>query len=268
MKVAVSNIAWRPADDEAVAMVMHRHGADGVELAPTAYWPDPLLVPRAERRALRQKWGGLGFPVVALQALLYGFPELQLFEVESRRTMRDRLVGMLDVAVDLGATALVFGSPKNRLKGQRTWPEALAAAVPFFRDLGTEAALRGVCLCIEPNPTAYGCDFVTSAAEGRELVETVASPGFMLHLDAAGMQLAGDEPLVEIPRSISALRHFHVSSPNLGPVEPSQGSAWSQVLGALTQADYRGYVSIEMRPATDRASRLAAVAAALDALAH
>ena len=70
--------------------------------------------------------------------------------------------------------------------------EAEAIAVAAFRELGDCASRHRVIFCIEPNPTAYDCDFITGAGEGADLVERVDCQGFGLHLDTAAMMLAGD----------------------------------------------------------------------------
>jgi D-psicose/D-tagatose/L-ribulose 3-epimerase len=266
VRLVVSNIAWKPADDEAVAPVLRECGADAVELAPTAYWPDPLMASAGDRAALRGAWEGRGLPVVALQSLLFGYPQLNLFDPATRDATRERLAGMLEVAADLGARVLVFGSPRNRARGGLGDEEALAIAVPFFRALGERAAALGVCLCIEPNPPVYGCDFVTTPEQGRDLVTRVGSPGFGFHLDAAGTLLAGEDPIAEAGRSAATLRHFHASAPQLGPVGPGAGVDYAGAVGALLRGGYRGDVSIEMRAAETVEGRLEAVRQALATL--
>ena len=266
MKLAISAIAWRPEEDAEVVSVLHRTGVAGVELAPTAYWPAPLGAPREERRARGAWWQAQGFEVPALQSLLFGRPDLNLFDPAGRGAFIRYLVGMLDVAVDLGAKMLVFGSPRNRLRGSLPAEEAFELATAAFREVGAEADLRGVCLCIEPNPPAYGCDFVTTAEEGAALVQAVGSPGFGLHLDTAGIHLVGSDPSLEVARYAPLVRHCHLSAPNLAPVGEPSGVDHSGVLEALRAASYQGWVSIEMRAAADRETRIQAVAKAVRAM--
>jgi hypothetical protein len=44
-RLAISNIAWDPSEDDAVAAVLHRHGVTGVEIAPTKWRDRPLDAP-------------------------------------------------------------------------------------------------------------------------------------------------------------------------------------------------------------------------------
>jgi sugar phosphate isomerase/epimerase len=263
VRFAISNIAWASAQDQEVAAEMRAAGAAGVEVAPTAIWPDPLRASADDRREYRDRWRARGLPVVALQSLVFGRPDLQLFDDRTRGELRDRLHGMLEVARDLGAAPLVFGSPRNRTRGALAPGAALEIAVPFFRELGDAAQRLGVVLCVEPNPPAYGCDFITTAAEGRALVDSVASPGFRLHLDAAGMFLAGDVATEEIARGAHLLGHVHLSAPNLGPVGPGAPVDFPAIVKALRTCRYQGLVSIEMRAAPEPAAALANVREAL-----
>jgi D-psicose/D-tagatose/L-ribulose 3-epimerase len=246
MRLAISNIAWPTGMDAAVAPLLCAHGVEGVELALTKIWPEPLAATAAEVRAYRDGWERQGLRIAALQALLFGKPHLTLFEGESRRQQTlEYLSGMIECAGQLGAAALVFGSPKNRRRGECSTSEAWAIAVPFFRALGRLAQRQGVSFCIEPNPPEYGCDFVTTVAEGMELVDAVAVEGLALHLDTAAMTLAGDRPAASIASAAEYLRHFHVSEPFLAEV--GGATVPHEECGrALRARDYRGWISIEM----------------------
>jgi D-psicose/D-tagatose/L-ribulose 3-epimerase len=246
MRLAISNIAWPAGADADVAPLLRERGVAGVELALTKIWSEPLDVPESEVRAYRAWWEERGFRIAALQALLFGKPNLTLFDGErARRQMRDYLTGTIERAGQLGAGALVFGSPKNRRKRGLSEEQAHAIAVPFFRELGVVARRWGVRFCIEPNPPEYGCDFVTTVAQGIALVDAVADEGFALHLDTAAMSLAGDPSAECIFKAGARCQHFHVSAPHLeevgAGVVPHEQSA-----SALRRRDYRGWVSIEM----------------------
>src|SRR5262245_32307461 len=111
-------------------------------------------------------------------------------------------------------------------------------------------------LCIEPNPPAYGCNFVTNSSEGLALVRAVDAPGFGLHLDAAGMVLAGEDPLAAIVAARSYLHHFHASEPQLAPLVPA-GIDHARIGRTLRRVGYDGWVAVEMRRADDAVGALA-----------
>src|SRR5690348_7446484 len=86
LRLAVSNIAWMPEEDDAVAEVLCREGVGGVEIAPTKWRERPLHASAGDVAAFRRTWEDRGLPIVSMQSLLYGRPDLQLFGDENKRT--------------------------------------------------------------------------------------------------------------------------------------------------------------------------------------
>lgn len=250
MRLAASNIAWEPGEDDAVADVLREHGFAGVEIAPSKRWDSPMDATPKQIAAYRAAWEHRGLKVVAMQALLFGRSDLQLFgSATVRRALREYLIALVEMAHGLGAHALVFGSPKNRKRGKMSIDEANAIAVEFFREVGAVAASRGCVICIEPNPPVYDCDFINTTAEAVALCKAVASRGFKVNGDTGAMMTNGEDPARTIESSLPALVHFHASEPALAELAHEahhQGAA-----AALRAGKYDGWVSIEMR-ATDK----------------
>lgn len=267
MKTAISNIAWNLPDDERVAGWMKEHRIGGVEIAPTKIWPKPLEATVDQLVSYRRWWEQRGISIVAMQALLFGRADLAIFETQAKREdALEYLERIMAIGSVLGAGPLVFGSPKNRKTNGLPAKEVEAIAVDFFRRAGDAALRHHVTLCIEPNPTQYDCDWVTCARHGIDLVRNVDHPGFRLHLDAAGMHLAGDEIEGCLRDAQDVMCHFHVSEPNLGSVGLGgvQHAKHASVLKAL---GYKGWTSVEMRfdPVADLESELRRVMGLLQA---
>nr|WP_246335617.1 TIM barrel protein [Microcella alkalica] len=247
--MAVSNIAWSSEDEPAVAAALMRLSVTRVEVAPTKVFADPLAVSEKERGRYQKFWADHGISIVAFQSMLFGREGLQLFgEPGSRRELIETLRGFIDLAGSMGVHRLVFGSPKNRVRPPHmSEREAFTIAVDAFSVLGESAFRSGTVLCIEPNPPAYECNFVVNAAQARRLVGAVQSQGFGLHLDAAGLTLAGDDLAAEVVASGDAIQHFHISAPQLGPISAA-GVDHRGAARSLKRVGYEGCVSIEMRP--------------------
>lgn len=246
---AFSNIAWTPHDDPEIFALLRRNGITGIEVAPTTIWPEWQLCTPAAAAQYRSFLRDEGFEVPALQALLYGRPSARLFDECGEVELLNHLAHVAAIAEALGAKVAVFGAPGQRNRGTRTWPQAVAHAVPVLRQAAEVFAAHGCCLCIEPNPREYGCNFVCNALEGAELVQAVDHPGFKLHLDAAALFLENEDLRAVFPTVAPMLRHFHLSEPHLGDFREPK-APHSQNLRCLDAGGYGGWCSVEMRRPT------------------
>jgi sugar phosphate isomerase/epimerase len=252
MKLAISNIAWTAEQDHQAAELMGQYGVTGVEIAPSRVWPIPVEASDEDVMAHRRFWEDCGIRVAAMQALLYGHPELTIFgNARSQGETGDYLRKIMRLAGLLGAGPLVFGSPRNRRVGNLSAGDARAAAVRFFREMGEAAEAEGVTLCIEANPPQYDCDFVTTTVEAMSLVRDVDHPGFGLHLDTGGMALNKENVPDTLRGCAGAIRHVHASEPFLAQVGPGV-VAHEVVAASLREIGYDGWVSVEMRRNDDR----------------
>jgi D-psicose/D-tagatose/L-ribulose 3-epimerase len=263
VRISISNIAWEPSEEKAVREIMKERQVRGVEIAPTKIWASPGECRKEQALEYRRLWEDQGIQVVALQALLFGRPELTLFE---DKKVREKTLAYLSQIIQLaswmGAKVLVFGSPKNRRVGTLDRVKAEEIAVDFFRCLGEAAWERETCFCIEPNAGAYDCDFVQTAREGLELVKKVNHPGFGLHLDAGIMTLNQEDVEAMVSECRPWLRHFHISEPYLEIV--GRGTTDHAGLAAqLKKTGYSNWVSIEMRSSRE-ASNTQTVAEVLE----
>jgi D-psicose/D-tagatose/L-ribulose 3-epimerase len=243
----VSSIAWEPGENAEVAELLRSEGCAGVELAPTKWRDRPVEASAVDIAEHRTWWQDRGLPVMAFQSLLFGKQELQLFtDAATRRDLLDYLRRIIDLAERFGASTLVFGSPKNRVRGAMSMAEAMEIAVPFFRAVGDHAQSHGTLFCIEPNPPAYGCDFVTTTAEAVELCRITDHAAFRVHGDTGGMTLNGEDPGVAVTMAAPYLAHFHLSEPNLAELGTG-GADLVATADALGVIGYEGWLSIEMR---------------------
>jgi D-psicose/D-tagatose/L-ribulose 3-epimerase len=257
MRLCISNIAWDAEEDNPIAGVLRAHGVEGIEIAPTKIWPRPTETSDAEVAACRNSWQARGLAIPAMQALLFGHPELTIFgDPLAREHTLCYLARMSALGAKVGATVLVFGSPRNRAIGNLAPERALPIAVEFFRRAGEAAQNTGVQLAIEPNPSQYGCDFIRTIQEGIDLVRKVDHRGFRLHVDASAMILNGEDFESVIDEASPWMAHFHISDPHLG-VLGCHWDAHRRMASALRRAGWNRWISIEMRSAQAQSNQAA-----------
>jgi len=247
MRLAVSNIGWTAADDRDILPRLLDAGADAVEVAPGRVFDDPGGADVRDATAVAETFRAAGLPVMSMQALLFGMPDLKLFGgTAGKSSFIDYLSHIFELAGALGCGPLVFGSPKNRLKGERGFETACREAAAVFRTLGRKAADKGLVFCLEANATAYGCDFMTVLREAAQVADMTDHPAVGIVADTGNMMMEAESPAA-LDAVLAQVRHLHVSAPQLGPVAPHMEYV-SQVVGRLRDAGYAGDVTLEMRP--------------------
>ena len=245
MKLAVSSMAWSAEEHAGAAALLHANGATGIELVPTALWgdwPKALACGPADLPAPLQD-----FARPAMQSLLFNLSNHLLFQDDAAEArMSAHLRRVIALAERLGVRILVFGSPRQRLRGGLSMAEAITRFAAFATRLAPVAAAAGVKLALEANPVAYGCDFVTGTTELLDVFEALDQPGLGLHFDTGTAILNGEDLAQLIRRAGPRLDHFHISQPQLGGFgEPAP--LHMATAEALRDIDYPNWVSIEMR---------------------
>lgn len=246
MKIAISNIAWNHYEDKSILKLLKKHLIAGIEVAPTKIWDNPTNVSKDTINKYRKFWENEGINIVAIQALLFGHPELTLFEdSKKRKNTLTYIEKMVKVSSLLGAKVVVFGSPKNRHRKDIKIKKALDIASHFFYKVGEIAKLYDIYFCIEPNPMQYGTNFVNNTKEALELIKLVNHPNFMLHLDSGTLTLNKENYYMSINNGFSYMKHFHVSEENLIPIGKSTVDH-KKISKILKNLYYDRWVSIEM----------------------
>ena len=245
--IAMSNLAF-PSDAIAKSLVLWKaQGLAGIEVAPTRLAPWDELTPEL-LKSYRQVLGDAGLVVPSLQALLFGKDGLALLADEaSFERLVEHLRRVAGIASLLGARIMVFGSPRQRSRGNLPVSEALVQGEARLRrcaEVVHEEA--GVALGLEPVPAAYGGDFLETAEEVTNMVRVVAHPGLRLHLDTGCVKLGDGDIAASVHAGAELLSHFHAAEPQLGPFTIPVADHVAAAK-ALSDVGYKGWISIEMR---------------------
>ncbi|MDD3182580.1 MAG: TIM barrel protein [Alphaproteobacteria bacterium] len=245
LKLAVSNIAWDTTNEAMLFPLLRDLGVGGIEIAPTKLWPQWDAFSPSVIRAYAHKLKAEGFSIPALQAILFGKPELQLFQPDTHPDFWAHIQRVIACANELQAKVLVLGAPKNRRRGELGYETALTMATDFFGKAAELCVANDVCLGIEANPSDYSCDFATNLADAAALVNKVSNPGFRLHLDIGAIALNGGN-VGEVIAKADPFVHCHASEPQLAPLVGNTANH-DQAASALAARRYDGWISIEMK---------------------
>lgn len=253
MKLAVSNIAWRPEDASSAYALLENRGVRGLEIAPGLLFPeehDPFAPsPQAVLTKLQQT-ADAGLQLVSMQSLLFGVSDALLFgDAGQRSRFEAGLVRAIELAARLGIGKLVVGSPMNRtipLGMERD--QALEIAVDAFARLA-EVAQKNACrLAMEANPPPYGTNFLNTFEDVTDFATRVNHPALGVNLDIGALYMTGEFEKVSalVEENAALLVHVHISEPNLAPLS-TDPYRLRRCLTALAGIGWTDWVSIEMR---------------------
>ncbi|MDN4626186.1 MULTISPECIES: sugar phosphate isomerase/epimerase family protein [Erwinia] len=254
MKISISNIAWDKEEDAAVASLLNKYGVNAIDIAPGKYFPDILTTSHEQIELVKSWWSQRGITITGMQSLLFGTQGFNIFDDEdTRQKMLAHLTAICRIAAGTGATKLVFGSPKNRDRKQLSDAQVEKIAVSFFRELGNIAQYFGVVICLEPNPTHYGANFMTTALETACVVKAVNHAHIRMQLDTGAISLNKEKISTLLKEYQALIGHIHISEPNLVP--PTAKNGMHEILSSQLKKNLpEMYVTIEML--TDKKNRL------------
>lgn len=263
MRLAISNIAWDTSEDEEVMALLQRYAIDAIDIAPGKYFPDPAKATAEDIARVKHWWAERGIGIIGMQALLFGTTGLNVFgSTHSQTALLSHLAAVCRIGAGLGATRLVFGSPKNRDRSGLDDQQAIEIATALFSKLGDIAQAAGVIVCLEPNPPCYGANFMTTSSETADMVRRVAHPAIRLQFDTGALAINGENPAQVLRESAELIGHVHASEPDLLPLGDSY-TEHPRMAAALLSYLPSQIVSIEM-VATKNESHITSIERALD----
>jgi sugar phosphate isomerase/epimerase len=247
VRFAICNELFEGWDFPRVCRFVKEAGYDGLELAPFTLAATADALTKAQRVELRRQASEAGLDIIGLHWLLartQGF-HLTSPDPEIRRQTSAYLMTLAELCRDLGGSIMVFGSPAQRstLPGVSR-DAAMEFAAGTIRGAVPAFERCGVSFCMEPL-TRDETDFVNSCAEAVELIERVAHPSVMLHLDVKAMSSEAVPVPDLIRRYAGRAGHFHANDPNRRG--PGFGDVkFEPIFAALAEAGYNRWVSVEV----------------------
>ncbi len=247
MRYAICNETFEGWDHERICRFIAGLGYTGLELAPFTLADRITAVDAETRTRLRAQAAEYGIQLLGLHWLLARTTGLGLTSPDAsvRATTAAYLVELARACRDLGGDILVFGSPAQRkIPEGHSREQTVDLAVDTFQRARTAIEDTGVRLCLEPlAPTES--DFIQTADEACEILDRLASPAFVLHLDVKAMSSEKASIPDLIRRHIGRLGHFHANDANLRG--PGFGDVdFKPILGTLKKVGYTGWVSVEV----------------------
>lgn len=127
----------------------------------------------------------------------------------------------------------------------------LQAAAPLLEDAGVTAVLEPLNLLVD-----HAGYYLSTTAEGLQIVDEVGSPNLKLLFDVYHQQITEGNVIRNLTSNIAKIGHVHVAD-NPGRNEPGTGELnYAVIFRKLDETGYNGYVGLEYRPSRDPAETL------------
>lgn len=222
-------------------------GYEGVEIAPHTLGEGQLKFAESNINEVRRAAESHGLTVVGLHWLLAQTKDLHWTSDDAtvRANTAAYFKRLIDLCAMLQGSLLVLGSPKQRsLPQDMSLQRGLDNAAFVIEMLLPRLAEHRITLAVEP----LGPDetnFLNTADQVRDFVRMFESPWLRLQLDVKAMCTEPNP----IPSIIAAhrdlLTHFHANDPNRRG--PGMGDRdFVPILRSLIEAEYRGWISVEV----------------------
>ena len=248
MRLSLCNEVIRELDFPAQCAFAAAVGYDGLEIAPFTLSAEPHVLPAGERAAVRRALADAGLQCSSLHWLLLAPEGLSITDPDDALRARTvdvmrRLVGL---AADLGAAALVHGSPHQRRLTPGDEAGGRRRAAECFAAIADEAAAAGVVYCLEPLARRE-TNYLNSIEEAAALVKQLGAPAIRTMIDCSATAAEGDEALADVfdewlPSGLIA--HVQVNDANRRG--PGEGTVpFAPVVAALRRHGYVGWVAVE-----------------------
>jgi len=236
MNIAVSAIGWNENEELLISEILNRNNIQHLEITPTYF-------------SRIQNYNGLTYvninnsmyQPIAVQSLFWGVENVSMFGdkvlVDNfRKVMCERI----ETASKLNISRIVFGSPKNRKIDSL---DNYYKGVELFKFLGDYALKFNVVICVEPNPTIYGTNFLNTTNEAFEFIRQVNHENVRINLDLSTITCNGEIlPAVNDVNKFAG--HCHISEPFLHKIN-SKNKNHERYSRVLAEAKLQ-FVSIEI----------------------
>ncbi len=188
-------------------------GYQGIEIAPFTLVQNGVSdIDENGRKEMKKVMNDLGLECAGLHWLLAPPPKGLHFttpDAKLRAKTVDYLNQLIDFCGDLGGTAMIFGSPKQRNTLGISIDEAKKYFTENLASVADHAQARGVKILIEPLDTSQ-TDVINVTAEAVEIINKINHPAIQTMFDFHNTPNETEPFDVIVEKNYQYIKHVHV----------------------------------------------------------
>ena len=242
-KICISNIAWDDSNDLEMYQFLKEKDIHYIEIAPTRLVGENPYEHLEDAKKIQEELKKTyHLEIGSMQSIWFGKTKNIFESDENFNELLEYTKKAIDFAKTINCPNIVFGNPKNR--NMNNFEQDYKKAILFFQELGKYAEDKNVVIAIEPNPTIYNTNFLTTTKEAIAFVKEINLPNIKINYDL-GTVIENNESLEILESNLNLINHIHISEPNLALIEERE--LHSKLLEILVKGNYNNLISIEMK---------------------
>lgn len=242
MKLSISSFAWLPEEAEKVADCLQENRINYIDTTPS-YVVESLEGKISKKVSnFKDFWSARNISPLGIQSLFYEKRHINFFEnTESTLLTVNYFKKVARFSSLMGVKTLILGSPKQR----NLYNGVDENVKMFFEELSKQCLLFDITLCIEPNASSYGTNFLTNTHEAVDFVKSLNKKNVKINLDTGCDIMNGLDPIDTYEKYADVIGHIHLSGPNLVPVD-NHTLDHASFYKMLKKKSYHKGIAIEM----------------------
>jgi len=151
--------------------------------------------------------------ISSVQAIFYK-KKLNVLKIDDHEKIIKHLNKILLIAKLLKTKNVIFGSPKNRIKGDLSNLDAFKIFKNLLSKIQSKLIKNNINFCIEPNSKYYSCDFILNSSDALKFINYAKIKNLAINFDTGNALLEKDKMKI-LTKDQKYFKNFQVSEKNL-----------------------------------------------------
>lgn len=192
--------------------VLKKNGIKYIELPVSKILPD-YEIDKKKIQLFLNKITKYNIKISSIQAIFFKKKLNVLKENDHEETIK-HLNKIILISKLLKTKNIIFGSPRNRIKGAISNKKAFKIFSNLLSKIQTKLVKNNITFCIEPNSKYYGCDFILNSSQALKFINFSKIRNLGINFDTGNALLENDKKKI-LKKNQKYFKNFQISEKNL-----------------------------------------------------